>query len=69
MATKPEMNIADWRRKCEELYEGLETGRVKVVDAVERNNTIGKAASLFKLELVEKMMTLGNRQGMNALRQ
>lgn len=59
MKKQATMTISDWRLKCEELYDGLESGKVKVVDAVERNNTIGKVASLFKLELMERMLEKG----------
>lgn len=42
---------ADWLRELEELYDGQKAGRIKPVQAVEMNNTVGKVIALTKLQL------------------
>lgn len=47
---------ADWINEIEALYEGQKSGKVKPVQAVEMNNTIGKLISLTKVQLEYQRM-------------
>jgi hypothetical protein len=56
-------NAKDWLKELEDLYEGQKTGRIKPVQAVEMNNTIGKVISLTKLQLENQKLqgSLGDK--------
>jgi len=59
-------NSADWMKEIEDLYEGQKTGRIKAVQAVEMNNSIGKMIALIKLQL--EYNNLRHRLGANCVK-